>query len=705
MNFMSPALLIGLLTTMVPPIIHLIHRRQARVVPFPALEFILRSNKKTARRFRLKQILLLVVRSLLLGLVAFALARPYVSHVESALAAASGSAGTTVVVIDASYPMHYQHNGESLLDLARFQAGQILDDLGAQGQAALVVAGHPVQVPVGEPTHDLDPIRKALEQIEAGYGFGSLPEATARAYDLLTDQPAAGGLRVVVLTTARGAASTLPEPPSSPSGTAIDLIPVDVTDGAPSPNRAVVSVRLRPAPELGAHQWRVDADIANLSDGEATRLPVWLEIDGETKVRGFITLRPGETRTKTFHARIDSDRAIQAQVVLEPDNLTIDDRRPFWLRPAPQIRVLAVNGDPHPTPYRDELFYLERALAPGTEGGTRVRLSIADHDTLDRFDFDDFDVVILANFGEPEQIQAHALEAFVRAGGGLLLTMGNQIDPEISNSRLASLLPRALRHQRHAGDAAASPEGRDRRHARPKQFDRAHPALRPFGDPAATSLSRSRVIRYMLLDPSPDAKGRVVIELDDGVPLLLTRAVERGRVALLTTTIDRDWGDLPIRPDFLPLIQQLMRFLTRVAEVDARPLMVGGPAPIPVDDPRVRRVRVSTPRGEVHAVERPTSRGERWVFDGTRVPGHYAVAPDPPLPGLMALPGFSVAVDPGAADLRGPRSARVAQEHQASPGLPRKHRTELWHSALAGLFILLGAEAALLFKRRRRVGV
>ena len=148
-----------------------------------------------------------------------------------------------------------------------------------------------------------------------------------------------------------------------------------------------------------------------------------------------------------------------------------------------------------------------------------------------------------------------SFDAFVRAGGGLLVTMGDRVKPQELNAALGPLLPRTLRDVRAAGDAAALDEGGDRRSARLSVFDRSHPILRPFGDPAG-SLGRARVGRYMLLDPAADAAGVVVMATDDGAPFLLTRTVERGRVALLTGTLDRDWGDLPIRPAFLPLVQR-----------------------------------------------------------------------------------------------------------------------------------------------------
>ena len=699
MGFLSPALLAGLLATLIPPIIHLIHRRKAVHVRFPALELIRRANKKTARQFRIKQLLLMLVRSLLLGAVAFAMARPYFSHEAEGVAGASESGGTTVLVLDATWPMAAEIDGEPLFDRARLLGGRILDALGSTGQAGLTVAGDKATAPVPEPTADLTTVRARLDEAKPSAAYGSLGDAVTRAYEVLATAPPAGGRRVVVLTTPAAASSALPQPPP---GSGITLVPIDAAEGKAIANRSLVGVSLRPAPEVGQGMWRVEARVTNFSDEAVERLPVHLEIEGEVKVRGFVTLRPGETAVKTFNAEVPGDAAVKAAVVLEGDALATDDRVAFWLRPAPQLRLLAVNGDPRPTPQRDELFYLERAVGPGTEAGARVKLEIIQPDQLSAAALGRADVVLLANVGRLTQAAAGALSSFVRGGGGLLVTMGDQVDPAQANERLGPLLPRALREARQSGDAAASAEGRDRRLAAPTLFERAHPILKLFPDPFRSSLSRVGVSKYMLLDPAPDAAGEVVIGLDEGAPFLMTKSVDQGRVALLTGSIDRDWGDLPIRPDFVPLLQQVLRYLTRASGGDTSPVIVGRAVPIPVDDARVTRVQIRTPDGRLQSNERPVTPGDAWQFTETVSIGLYVVNPDPPLPGLDTLPGFAVTVDPAGADLRTqnltpdtPADARSAAEALA----PQK-RTELWHAALLGLFFLLGAEAVLLWQRR-----
>src|SRR3989442_15292157 len=77
LTFLQPAFLLGTLAAAVPVIIHLIYRRRALVHRFPAVRFLLLADKRTARKFRLAQCLLLALRMLAICLLAFSLVRPH----------------------------------------------------------------------------------------------------------------------------------------------------------------------------------------------------------------------------------------------------------------------------------------------------------------------------------------------------------------------------------------------------------------------------------------------------------------------------------------------------------------------------------------------------------------------------------------------------------------------------------------------------
>jgi hypothetical protein len=66
-TFLNPGFLFGLLGMSVPLVIHLLSRRTARRVDFSSLEFLRNLEKKSLRRVRVRQWLLLAVRMLVIA--------------------------------------------------------------------------------------------------------------------------------------------------------------------------------------------------------------------------------------------------------------------------------------------------------------------------------------------------------------------------------------------------------------------------------------------------------------------------------------------------------------------------------------------------------------------------------------------------------------------------------------------------------------
>ena len=79
LTFLNGAFLFAALAALLPLVIHLISRRRVTTVDFSSLRFLKELERKKIRRVRLRQILLLVIRSLVLLFVALALSRPTLS--------------------------------------------------------------------------------------------------------------------------------------------------------------------------------------------------------------------------------------------------------------------------------------------------------------------------------------------------------------------------------------------------------------------------------------------------------------------------------------------------------------------------------------------------------------------------------------------------------------------------------------------------
>lgn len=78
MLFLNTALILGALGIAIPIVIHLLNRRSSRVIDWGAMNFLLESLAIRNRRIQLEEALLMATRCLLVGLLALALARPFI---------------------------------------------------------------------------------------------------------------------------------------------------------------------------------------------------------------------------------------------------------------------------------------------------------------------------------------------------------------------------------------------------------------------------------------------------------------------------------------------------------------------------------------------------------------------------------------------------------------------------------------------------
>jgi hypothetical protein len=453
-------------------------------------------------------------------------------------------------------------------------------------------------------------------------GLGSLPELTA------------GAVTVVGVPTRGSPGAATPAPPEHVGITRLDWEPAPELDPNAVRVHALVH-RYGPSVAEGAERELLEVTaVLEIDNREVARTRVELEPNGDAPAEFTHTL---ETSSDNDHDN-DSDRGTRASVRLldrEDDPFPVDDRRHVWLATTEVVDVLVVNGDPSETRANDEIFFLSTALR-ASDLAERMQLRGLALDQLeDRLRGDassdpltDVDVLVLANVRALSAELAPRVRARVAAGMGLWITVGDRVSATDYNARFGELLPLLLREAIYTGTAPGRTEARGEGIA-PVQLS--HPIFAGAGagaDAGASSganlaadidLGGTRARRMFLLEPDPRRGADIAVAFTSGAPALITREHVGGRVALLTTTIDRDWGDLPLRPGFVPLATRTLAWLA-----GARGHGAGGVVPVGARKTLERAVTysVTTPGGESLPVT-PHAEGELASFDATNVPGHY----------------------------------------------------------------------------------
>jgi hypothetical protein len=720
-TFLNLAMLAGLVAVLIPPIIHLLNRKRYDVVPWGAMQF-LQVSERTRRKVFLEEVLLMLVRMGLIGLMVVALAAPLDASRWLDFLADHGRRDV-VLVVDGSASMAYRGPTATAHDAAKAWALALLDDLGSGDGVAVIGARHRPQVLVPEPTHDFDLVRTAIQTLPAPRGGCDGPAAVQAAVQALKASTAARR-EVIVLTDRQrhGWADDAAMPgwelvggQAGDGGPRVWLVNLDPDRPADPPNRSLAPLRASRAVASAGQEVAFRTALERHGAGD---LPppgrLRLLIDG--KPAGDLP-PPTATGEKgqmpfTIRHRFASAGSHLMTVQAEPDAVPGDDRQDFALEVLPQLPVLLVDGDPNPAATRRGADFLRDALAPARDPHPAVLarvVSVAEFDpvlltrdlagpgTVPR-------VVALCNVAKLTAPRQAAIASFLEAGGGVLVAPGDRADARSYDEELhrggRGWLPAALAEP--VGDVSDPAKA-----AQPLPATFFHPALELFREPQPGGLVDARFPRHWRLTVPAGGSAVAVARLTGDAPFLVEKPVGAGRVLKTCVPLDNSWRTNVVElPAFAPLAHELVYYLAG-ARSAALNLTPGQPLRfrLPKDAPKAGWA-LQPPDGP----ERPVALTEgQIVVEDTSEPGVYTLRHA----ASGAVRYAVVQSDARESDLAPWTDADRERVRQYVPGLEfnddRKaivsgilrapQPAELWWACMAGVVGLLAVEVWLTRRR------
>lgn len=548
--FLHPIYLFGLLAASLPILIHLLNRRRLKRVRFPAVRFVLLSQKRISRSYRLRHWLLLALRTLAVIVLALLLANP-IFQTGAGLFAGGGPV-SLVVLLDNSLSMTWSGDGDGF-KRAKEAARLLISSLNDGDRAALI----PTNISGKESfrlKQEKDVLLKELDEIEIADGTANLAAALGKAYELLNEPAEQKEIRLVTDLALTGwdqfSISSLKQ--YDPS---IPLKTIRIGNKQPPLNGTIREVRLG-SQGIGVNlPLHLEAIVTNFGDQEIKELLVQLTIDGQTKEQKLTSIQPRGETSVAFQTRLSRPGGHAGQVSLKKEGLAGHPTAYFGLDAQDKVKVLIVDGDPQTSLVQSETFFLSRALDPTGEQQSSVYLpTVIIPDGLNAASLDSYQVIVLCNVATLSDPAVAKIQNFLRQGGGLLVFGGDRLQSENYNVKLVQssppVLPVQLREKKLGPEAGAD---------KIAKLDLTHPVLLGFSDAILQeSLKSARVWGYSRISASGKS---VLIALANGDPLLVEQKVGNGRVLFMTTSADRDWSDLPVKTAYLPLIQSLTHYL------------------------------------------------------------------------------------------------------------------------------------------------
>lgn len=549
MGFLAGAFAIaGTIGASIPLIIHLLNRERARRLIFSTVRFIQMSHQTNVQRHKLKRLLLLLMRILMLILLGFAFARPFIAA-DPTTAPELGGVRNAVIILDTSYSMQY----EGVFERAKKEAIARLDGLESADAVALILSADKARkvLPIDSQHNH---IRTAIESAEPTYRTTDYLDGIQTADEIL-QSVTAGQKQIYLIADLQkiGWENFLETDRLSPD---VDIEFVNIA-AEQTNNRAITDINVPSVVLIDQKDTELVARIHNFSTEQVKKLPVSLFIDNNKVQTTQLDIEPEDSADAIFRMEIDlqSESIHTGWVEIDTDAIEIDNRYYFTVQSMKSIKVHAVNGEQKRFDIEDETFFLTRALKDvGDEGAP---INYTESTTLpSAAAMQRYDVLILANVKQITASEAERLKTYVNAGGGLIITLGDNIDSGVYQQHLGgtenSLMPCTLMQ------AVGDPIGKDEFQVI-ASVDYRHPIFTPFSNPNHGDFGKGRFYRYF--QTTPTSEGTVIAAFDDGNPAVLETIYGNGRVLCFTSTIDREWNDLPIHGVYLPFLHETIKYL------------------------------------------------------------------------------------------------------------------------------------------------
>lgn len=573
MQFVTPLFLLFTLAAAIPLVLHLISNVRAEEAQFPTLRFLKMSMEKTARRRKVQNLLLLLLRMAVLALLAIALSEPLSKAIGGW---ASGRRYASVLVLDNSMSMAARtHRGTTRFAEAKAHAQALLSGKSRPTATTVLPTNGPAVSQ--ELLTSLDSLRKGIDRTGIAAARAPLANKVAKALEMLAEQSLPQKAIYIFSDLQK---ITFDELIDLRELSACEDVHMLVVNSAPAEvsNVAVTNLEIT---GLQIVDSRMEFTATVINSGRTKRVVnVGLRVEADQGTWSSpprqVNLRPAGTEgssTKVrFYRRFSKPGMVLGQVALDipagsagagggtlaqGDDLPLDNVRRFCLIISDRVKALIAPGPADKGQVMGAATMLGIAIDPYA-GGSRpwsIISKTVPATQVTEADLQKVHAVFFCNVPTFTATQARAIEKFARSGGTVVFFLGPDVDIDNYNQHFlqevkaeGGLLPAKL--QPAVGDV-----GPQARALRADFMDVEHRYLSGLFENRQDYLTVI-VQRYFRLKRLP-RPGATLIRLENGDPLLMTKMFGKGRVVLCATTASPRWSNLPITGLFLPLVVRI----------------------------------------------------------------------------------------------------------------------------------------------------
>ena len=614
MTFLSPSILWGMLAITIPIIIHLISLRHTRDTEFSTLRFIKSLKHETIRRLRIKQWLLVLLRTIAILCLILMFSRPLMTGtLTSKLGGYIES--RAVIIVDNSASMAVHTGDGTLLDRAKSSLPAILKGLEGETTVELYQTNPPRKLFSGS--------HEEGRSIMTGVKGIVQTNMTDNLWTMIDSV-----LQMVEASEPNRECFIISDFQSAPSFTIDSLNPNSdwkyycILQPKVENNISISEVSVLSQIKLPNHLVKLNTRVGNGGVTDKRNIPVELYLNDERVGQIVSQFEPSKFKDFMFQVYPGKTGIINGKIVIPDDDFPMDNFRNFDLVIPNQIAVKVIGQS------MEELFLLDLALSAIT-GETELLLIDRDlSDDVERLFLSDIDILLLHNPTNLSNSAIEDLQRFLMNGGGLIWFVGNdlnQTDPVAWPSLLK--LPELIKTRHLDGESFFSTLIVDENHSL-------------FTDLNINNMNEELPQVFGYNEVRLQMNHTPLIKLNNGHPLLIESKAFGSSGFVFTSPLNLGWNDLSVKGLLGPLLHRML-ILLGTKEFNVQPLLVGQDKIIDIkgDNINAEWVLMTPMENEIKLI--PDYTNEKLLITQTSELGSYHVFADGNL-----LSSFSTVLSP-----------------------------------------------------------